>query len=57
MQYLLDQMLRMNKKMKQVSTHLPEEKVRTYQEEVRHLNTMLKQQHALVRFYEEKVRK
>lgn len=54
---LLEQMLQMNKKLKQLSRHQPQADGETFQNRIRHLNTMLRQQHALVRFYEEKVKK
>lgn len=53
---LLHQMLQMNKKLKQLSTIKTQTPDDVYQDKIRHINTMLKQQYALVRFYEEKVK-
>ena len=54
MQYLLDQLLQMNKKMKQLEAQKFSEKENIFDNKVRHLNLMLRQQYALVRFYENK---
>lgn len=53
---LLHQMLQMNKKLKQLSTFKTQTPDDVYQDKIRHINSMLKQQYALVRFYEEKVK-
>jgi len=53
---LLHQMLQMNKKLKQLSTFRTQTPDDVYQDKIRHINSMLKQQYALVRFYEEKVK-
>lgn len=54
MQYLLDQLLQMNKKKKQLESYEVYEKENTLESKERHLNLMLRQQYALVRFYEDK---
>lgn len=54
---LLEQMLRLNKRLKHSNTRDSEPGEPLLQDEIRHLNTMLRQQNALVRFYEEKVKK
>jgi hypothetical protein len=53
---LLHQMLQMNKKLKQLSSFKTQTPDDVYQDKIRHINSMLKQQYALVRFYEEKVK-
>ena len=54
LQYLLDQLLQMNKRMKQLERVKTTQHNDSLQHKMRHLNLMLKQQHALVRFYENK---
>ena len=53
---LLHQLLQMNKKIKQLSTFQAKAPVDKYRERIRHLNSMLRQQQAVVQFYEKKAK-